>query len=289
MKVMSAEEMRFVAEAAKFFEDPSLFTRTLSTAGNVIEGGIEKLPTKWKEAALNATNNALKQCLRFAIWSTKTDAEIQSITAANSKSSKSTAAHSAIAAITGGVSGFFGGEAIIVELPMTTSLLMRSIAKTANQFGHNTNEPEIFLECLYVFTLGGPGSGDDANNSAYISSRIAFNTLVREVLNATASQSAKELINAIQKGTAPVLAKLIATIAEQFGIRVTEKLIVQMAPIVGAAGGAGLNVMFNQYFSTAAKYHFGIIRLEKEYGVIEVQKSYSSQAARWKQVHEKVS
>jgi hypothetical protein len=68
--------------------------------------------------------------------------------------------------------------------------------------------------------------------------------------------------------------KLVTKIAARFGIPVTQKLLAQAVPIVGAAAGATINVVFMQHFQDAARGHFTVLRLEETYGPEAVKRAY---------------
>ena len=64
----------------------------------------------------------------------------------------------AIAGVTGGVSGFFGMPALMVELPLTTTIMLRAIADIARHNGEDLDTLEARLACLQVFALGARGA-----------------------------------------------------------------------------------------------------------------------------------
>src|SRR5260363_198359 len=59
-----------------------------------------------------------------------------------------------LAGVTGGVSGLFGFGALAVELPMTTTLMLRAIAEIAQHQGEDLSRIEARLACLEVFAYG---------------------------------------------------------------------------------------------------------------------------------------
>jgi glycerate kinase len=85
-----------------------------------------------------------------------------------------------------------------------------------------------------------------------------------------------------EKG-APVLVRFITQISSRFGALVSEKVAAQAVPIVGAAGGAGINLLFLDHFQETARGHFVVRRLERRYGKERVRSAYleiAGQAAR---------
>jgi hypothetical protein len=141
--------------------------------------------------------------------------------------------------------------------------MLRSIVATAAEFGFDTRDPQVQLECLYVLSLGSPNSmADDSLKSAYWTSRIAFLDLIRN--------ASKEL----GRTSAPFLVKFLARVASRFELVVSEKVVAEAMPVIGAVGGGVINTAFTNHFNDCARYHFGLRALEKKYGEAEVQTLY---------------
>jgi hypothetical protein len=76
--------------------------------------------------------------------------------------------------------------------------------------------------------------------------------------------------------SAPVLLRLVAEIASRFGIVVSEKVAAGAVPVIGALGGATINVAFTDHFQNVARGHFIIRRLERKYGGERVRSLYAA-------------
>jgi hypothetical protein len=63
--------------------------------------------------------------------------------------------HMASVAVTGGVAGFMGPWAMLIEIPLTTTLIFRSIADIARSEGEPMRSAACIEECIKVFALGG--------------------------------------------------------------------------------------------------------------------------------------
>jgi glycerate kinase len=70
------------------------------------------------------------------------------------------------------------------------------------------------------------------------------------------------------------MVRLLTQIASRFGIVISEKTALQAAPIIGAAGGAAINVVFMDHFQNMARGHFIVRRLERKYGEGNVRACY---------------
>jgi hypothetical protein len=63
-----------------------------------------------------------------------------------------------------------------------------------------------------------------------------------------------------------VLASLSAKIAQRFGVSVSQKAMAQTMPIIGALGGASINLIFVSHFQQMAEGHFTMRALERDHG-----------------------
>jgi hypothetical protein len=263
-KAISKEDLKDLKLAKNILENPSLTMKIANYIGKPIELGIEKI----NSSILNkATQKALTKSLDVAIFSlNKKD-----------KSTVSNTKHKVYTTVSGGVGGFFGLASLVVELPISTTIMLRSIADIAEGQGHNLNDMEIRLACLEVFSLGSSKTtSDDGDESAYFTSRGALALEMKLAVDAVSNMSNQSIQNALAQGQLPVLVKLINSIASKFGVTVSEKLVAQSIPIVGAVGGASLNLMFINHFQNMAEGHFIVKRLENTYGKDEVFKAYNS-------------
>ena len=74
--------------------------------------------------------------------------------------------------------------------------------------------------------------------------------------------------------SAPAVARLIAQIAARFGFLVSEEVAAKAVPILGAAGGGIINVIFTAHFQDMARGHFIVKRLEAAHGQEPVRAAY---------------
>lgn len=82
---------------------------------------------------------------------------------------------------------------------------------------------------------------------------------------------------AVQEG-APLLIRLMTAVTSRFGVVVSEKALAEMIPLIGALGGALINLLFISHFQVMATGHFIIRRLERKYGSEAVKMEYQRQA-----------
>ena len=185
--------------------------------------------------------------------------------------------HKIAVAASGAAGGFFGLAALPVELPVSTTVMLRSIAQIAHCEGERLDSLESRMQCLQVFALGSEKSHeDDAAESAYYAARMGLAYEMKTALKAVEGMSQKAIQEALAKGQMPMLVKVIESIASRFGIAVSEKTVAQALPFLGAAGGSGINLLFINHFQEMAKGHFVVRRLERTYGSEYIQETYNS-------------
>ncbi|MBT3586716.1 MAG: EcsC family protein [Halobacteriovoraceae bacterium] len=274
---LSDDEIHFIKEAQHFLDSPSIALRVANAMGKPLDWVQEKLPEKHQQMVRKAVQKSLEKALRIAIRSVGKQRDGDDIWAELAEeSNKTKKRHTVASGLTGGVGGFFGLLTLPVELPLTTGIIMRSIASIAQEFGADLNSDQVKLECLYIFTLGADKAyWDDEMDSSYYSSRVAFSKMIQEGAKYMAAHSAKELLKGVKKGSAPIIVSFISRVASYFEVAVTEKLLMEAVPIIGGVGGATINVLFTDYFSKAARYHFGLRNLEEKYGEDEVKKIFN--------------
>jgi hypothetical protein len=190
--------------------------------------------------------------------------------------------------MSGVVGGMFGAPALAAELPVTTVIIMRSIADIARSKGEDLSDPMVRLACLEVFALGSGGKrAPNDTAEAMREGARAEEGYVRTtyfVARAAMAQQVTAAAEVLSKGAAAeggsALTKLIAKIASRFGIAVSEKAAAQAVPIVGAVGGGLINALFMDHFQNTAEAHFTVRKLEREYGTEVVRNEYERLAAR---------
>jgi len=254
---ISEEELEELKLAKKLLENPGFAAKIVSFIGSPLEKGMDKLPANWNDKIGEVTKTALMKAV---------DAATKTISDDPGKAS-SNYWHKLGVAVSGGVGGFFGLAALAIELPISTTIMFRSIADVARSHGESINDFETKLACMEVFALGGKNDADDGTESGYF---IARTMLARSVGHATAFIANKGAADG-----APLMIKFMTKIAERFSLQITEKAAAQGIPIIGAAGGALINTIFIDHFQDMAKGHFIVRKLQRKYGDKEIEKIYN--------------
>ena len=175
--------------------------------------------------------------------------------------------------------GFFGSTtgigtfAFVADLGFATNVMMRSIMDIARSEGEDLYNLETQLNCIQVFAMGGNSKDDDSMDTIYYGGRVALDNAVK----AADSYLAKNGIQGLNKllvNSANPLMKLLSMITSRFTVQVSEKFMAQAVPVVGAAAGGAINLIFINHFQKVAKAHFAIRRLERQYGKDLVKNLY---------------
>lgn len=253
--------------AVALLEAPTLTARMASLVGTPLEFAVKALPSSVSRRIHGATEAALYKSAQMALWSMDNAPGRRA----------STRWHKLAAAGTGAVGGAFGFTALLLELPVSTTIMMRAVADVARSEGFDLSELSTRQSCLEVFALGGKSDMDDASETGYYLAR-GFTADVMRHLSAelagrtVAGQGITTGLGSKEAGK--WLAKLVERVASRFGVVVTEKFAAQAVPIVGAATGAALNTMFTDYYQDVARGHFIVKRLEGRYGEPAVHLAY---------------
>ena len=255
---LTPEHEQELAQAKARLENPSIAAKISGVAARPIEKGVELLPESAKAQILEIARTSLESALKAALY-----------TLSDEPAERSKLAHMAGGALSGALGGSAGLAGLAIELPLSTTIMLRSIADTARAEGEDLKSRETQLACLEVFALGSPSATDDAADAGYFAVRAA---LASAVSDATAYAVSTGAI----RDSAPTLVRFIGKVATRFSIPVTEKAAAQAVPLVGAAGGAIINALFIDHFQDMAHGHFVVRRLERTYDPTLVRAAYEA-------------
>jgi len=217
------------------------------------------LPEKWSKTVNSAVHRSLTRALEVAV---------RSLTKREEPDARERF-HRTMVTATGAAGGALGLTGLVVELPISTTLMLRSIADIARSEGEDIDEIDTQLACLEVFAFGGRSKTDDAAETGYFAIRSALANSVTEAARYLAQRGL------VDKG-APALVRFISAVAARFGVVVSEKAAAMTVPVAGAAGGAIINSIFMRHFQDMARGHFVVRRLERRYGPEVVREEYDA-------------
>lgn len=197
--------------------------RLLSALGGSAEGLLDKLPSEVRAGLEGATEAALHGAMRVAHGSRRV--------VPDQPGWVNTTAATAL----GAAGGFGGVSSALVELPATTAMLLRAIQGVAVKNGFDPASEGVRFDCVRVFAASGPLREDDGADLAFLTLRMTL--------------------------TGSAMQRLIAQVAPRFAAVLGQKLAAQTVPILGAAAGAGINLVYANYYQRIADVHFRLRRL----------------------------
>lgn len=205
--------------------------RTAGGAGvkllNRLGGSAESLLEQLPEPVRNGLTGATEQALWFAVHA----AQGSRRAVPDQKPWVNTAVTTAM----GAAGGLGGVSTALMELPATTTMLLRSIQGAAAREGFDPAEENVKFDCVQVLSAAGPLSYDDGADLGFFSVRLTL--------------------------TGPAMQRLIAAVAPRLSVVLGQKLAAQSVPVLGALAGGGTNYIYTRYYQQIARVHFGLRRL----------------------------
>jgi hypothetical protein len=268
MPELTEKDQAILSAAVSRLEYPSLAARLAAVVGMPVEKLLGWLPDSIQSQIDGLTEEALVHALNV-VRRTLHDGGINE---------PKNLTHKVAVTLSGVAGGMFGAPALFAELPVTTVIILRSIADIARYKGENLSDPTVQLACLEVFALGSnrlPGveniTSADAKRESYIRSTYFMS---RAAMAQQVTAAAEILTKGTTAAGGSALTRLISKIASRFGVSVSEKVAAQAIPIVGAIGGGLINVLFMDHFQNTAEAHFSVRKLERVYGTELIRQEY---------------
>jgi hypothetical protein len=245
----SHDDFERLQTSVHLLDNRSFATKLTSAVGGVIERGVVLLPSSVHDGLTKIVAGSLSTALSGALLTMDEDKEGDSWDWF----------HKAVVTATGAAGGATGLAGAAVELPISTAIMLRSIADIARSHGEDLRSDEVRLSCLQVFALGSPSPADDAAETGYWLVRASLSEAVKDAMRYASSQGAAN-------ASAPWFVVTIHKVAERFGFAASQKLAAQAVPVLGGIMGAVVNYAFIDHFQDTARGHFTIRALERQYG-----------------------
>jgi hypothetical protein len=258
----TAMDNKDLEQAVQILEFPTFTAKVTKFIGKPMELALDALPNTVKQKVGEYTEVCMKAAFHAVLLTVNKERRFQKA---------HNLVHKGLVTATGAAGGFFGGLTMALELPVSTGIMMRSIAEIAREKGEDLTTTESRLECISVLGLdtSSQGSSADTNSSRYFYVR---SSMAKEITKAAEYLAA----NAIGDESAPVVVQFLSKVAERFGIQLSDKMAAELVPIVGAVAGGGINLMFIDHFQRIATGHFTVRKLERKYGQARVQTEYQT-------------
>ena len=262
---LSPDDQDALRRAKQVLESPSLTMKLTGVLGAPVEKMIARLPDFATGKINDATQLALRKCLNIAL---RTLGKPQTPDAEPDKPSN--LLHKLAVATTGAAGGAFGFLALPVELPVTTTLIFRSVCDIARSEGEDLGSVDTQLQCLAVLGMG--GNPDKQEEDADLGYFVLRGALAQAISKASSDITTK----GIAAHSSAAVFKLVQTVASRFSVQVTEQMAAKSIPAIGAVLGATVNTLFIDHFQQMAHGHFTVRRLERKYGPVAVQAAYQA-------------
>lgn len=209
--------------AARYRAAGGLGVQMLTMLGGTAEGLLERLPANVRSGLNSATEQALSMAMQAAQ------------TSRSAVPDQKPWVNTAVTTAMGAAGGFGGLPTALVELPATTTVLLRAIQGVAADYGFDPSAENVQFDCIRVFAAAGPLAMDDGADLGFVSLRLTL--------------------------TGGAVQKLIATVAPKLAVVLGQKLAAQTVPVLGAVAGATANYVYTSYYQEIAHVHFGLRRL----------------------------
>lgn len=132
------EHLEELQEAKRLLESTSLAQKLTAAIGKPIEAGFEKLPPKYADVINQISKDSLEKVLQVAVETLDTTSLV----------GPSNTMHKLMVLGTGSIGGAFGLKALALELPISTGIMLRSIADIARSQGEDLEDLAARLACL---------------------------------------------------------------------------------------------------------------------------------------------
>lgn len=197
--------------------------QVLSMLGTRAEGLLDRLPASVRDNLDQATETALRIALRAASGSRMAVAD------------QPAWLNTAVTTAMGAAGGMGGLPSALVELPVTTTVLLRAIQGVAAENGFDPDTDSVRFDCVRVFAAAGPLKEDDGADLSFLLMRLSL----------------------ARGGVERLVAAVVPRLAGVLG----QKLAAQAVPLLGAVAGAATNYAYTSYYQNMAQVHFGLRRL----------------------------
>lgn len=243
--------------AVKHLENPNFAKKIADYAGTPVNRMLSMMPRMVNRQLSALVRSAVLKGLNLAVDTLDDEPPLQPATSFSSF----------LVGVAGGVSGLFGLGALAVELPLTTTFILRAIAEIARHEGEDLSRLESRLACIEVFAYGTKRT-DETIDVGYYAARTLIGKYTSDIAALFLERGAID-------ASAPVISNLVTEIVSRFGLVVSDKVAASAVPIVGALSGATVNIIFMEHFQKIAKGHFTLRRLERTYGSANIRRHYA--------------
>jgi hypothetical protein len=167
---LTPKETEELRQAVACLEGASFAQRLTDAVGRPVGMLNRAMPPSARRVIAHVSETALRGALKLALRTLDLNASVK----------PANRAHRLAAAASGAVGGALGLVALPFELPISTTILLRSIAEIAREEGEDLSAPEAAFACVEVFALGGQGGGESAFESGYFTGIVVSEKLAAQ-------------------------------------------------------------------------------------------------------------
>ncbi|MGB3773954.1 MAG: EcsC family protein [Leeuwenhoekiella sp.] len=262
---VAQDDLKALHKAKYDLENVSFLMKAFNTIGTPIDTGMALIPAKYQDKV----QETIQQALRLAV-----NANLKTMKNGRQGKKASNTMYKMVTGFSGAAGGFLGMAGFTADLLVSTKFMMRSILDIARSQGEDVHDISTQLACLEVFALGGTSEEDDQIDTSYYATRAALHSAMSQATTYIAKNGTTKIIETLAAQSSFPIAKLIGEVSTRYSIQVSEKFIAQAVPVVGAAAGASINVLFIAHFQKMATAHFTLRRLERKYGRQFIETSF---------------
>ena len=204
----------------------------LSRLGLQAETLLDRLPTSLREGLNKSSERALWMAARVARQSHRLPPQPRW-------------AETGLTAGLGALGGVGGVTATAAEIPATVTLLLRRIQQVGAAHGFDPRADNVAFDSLRVFADSGPLTSDDGADAGFLSVRLA--------------------------ASGETLFRMVQVVAPRLAVAMGKKAALQVVPVLGAAAGAGVNLLYTRHYDIVSQVHFGLRRLAADTGLPVVE------------------
>lgn len=162
----------------------------------------------------------------------------------------------------GGAAGAFGAFGLIVDVPATVALALRTARLTGLCYGFGADTEAERTYILNILQLAGANSSEERGEAI---ARLAEGRALMD------RNDWQKIVRLAGQTTGSVAAT--RRVATTLGINLSTRKMAQVAPVIGAAVGAGVNAAFQSDVAAAAQFAYRARWLEVNERIVEGRRS----------------
>ncbi|CAH2604531.1 conserved protein of unknown function [Rhodovastum atsumiense] len=225
--------------AGRYLAARSGFTTFMEWAGKYAERGLSFLPAEWQQTLHLRAREALSWAWRQATLGMDHEPPARQAPPLF---------YRLLTTGSGAVTGMAGLPGVLVDLPASTLLVLRSLAAQARARGLDVTGADVQAACLEAFSYGGPTDEDDDADLAFWSARAAV----------------------------PMVAEMLPQVAGRLSGRLAVMLPARAVPVISVAAGAGVNWHFTGYFQEVGDILLALLPMERRYGRAQLRACFEA-------------